>query len=71
MDNDKFLHGTCSIARALTQVGDAWSMLILRDAALGLTRFDQFQKNLGIAPNILTRRLAGLIEAGVLEKRRY
>jgi DNA-binding HxlR family transcriptional regulator len=71
MDTEKFLSGTCTIARALTQVGDAWSMLILRDAALGLTRFDQFQKSLGIAPNILTRRLAGLVEAGVLEKRRY
>lgn len=71
MDTEKLLAGTCAIGRALTQVGDAWSMLILRDAALGLTRFDQFQKSLGIAPNILTRRLAGLVEAGVLEKRRY
>jgi DNA-binding HxlR family transcriptional regulator len=46
-------------------------MLILRDAHAGLTRFDQFRKNLGIAPTILTRRLAALTEEGLLEKRRY
>jgi DNA-binding HxlR family transcriptional regulator len=45
--------------------------LILRDAHAGLTRFDQFRKNLGIAPTILTRRLATLTEEGLLEKRRY
>lgn len=71
MDSEKFLHGTCAIGRAVCQVGDAWSMMILRDAALGHTRFDQFQKSLGIAPNILTRRLAGLVAVGVLERRRY
>jgi DNA-binding HxlR family transcriptional regulator len=46
-------------------------MLILRDAGLGRTRFDDFQKSLGIAPNILTRRLAALVDAGMLERRRY
>jgi DNA-binding HxlR family transcriptional regulator len=46
-------------------------MLILRDAGLGQTRFDDFQKGLGIAPNILTKRLAALVEAGLLERRRY
>jgi DNA-binding HxlR family transcriptional regulator len=46
-------------------------MLILRDANTGLTRFDQFRKSLGIAPTILTRRLATLTEEGLLEKRRY
>jgi DNA-binding HxlR family transcriptional regulator len=61
----------CPIARSLTCVGDAWSMLILRDASMGLTRFDQFRKSLGIAPTILTRRLATLTEEGLLEKRRY
>ena len=59
------------MARALIRVGDAWSMLILRDAGYGATRFDQFRQNLGIAPNILTRRLHALTEAGLLEKRRY
>ncbi|MFA1621363.1 winged helix-turn-helix transcriptional regulator [Rhizobium mongolense] len=62
---------SCPIARSLTCVGDAWSMLILRDASMGLTRFDEFRKSLGIAPTILTRRLATLTEEGLLEKQRY
>jgi DNA-binding HxlR family transcriptional regulator len=61
----------CLIARSLALVGDAWSMLIMRDAHAGLTRFDDFRKSLGIAPTILTRRLAALTEDGLLEKRRY
>jgi len=61
----------CPIARSLAFVGDAWSMLILRDAHAGLTRFDQFRKKLGIAPTILTRRLATLTQEGLLEKRLY
>jgi DNA-binding HxlR family transcriptional regulator len=61
----------CPIARGLDRVGEWWSILILRDAFHGKTRFDQFQKSLGIAPNILSRRLRGLVEAGLLEKIRY
>lgn len=61
----------CPIARSLDRVGEWWSILILRDAFHGLTRFDQFQKSLGIAPNMLSRRLNGLVEAGLLERRRY
>jgi DNA-binding HxlR family transcriptional regulator len=61
----------CPIARALDVVGDAWSLLILRDAFAGLTRFDQFRKSLGIVPTMLTRRLAALTEEGLLEKRLY
>jgi DNA-binding HxlR family transcriptional regulator len=61
----------CPIARSLACMGDAWSMLILRDASLGLTRFDQFRTSLGIAPSILTKRLAVLTAEGLLEKRRY
>ena len=71
MDTEKLSLGTCPIGRALAKAGDSWSILILRDAGIGLTRFDEFQKSLGIAPNILTRRLAALVEAGLLEKRRY
>lgn len=71
MDADKLSSGTCSIARSLALVGDTWSVLILRDASRGMTQFDQFRTSLGIAPNILSRRLKGLTEAGVLEKRRY
>jgi DNA-binding HxlR family transcriptional regulator len=61
----------CPIARSLERVGERWSILILRDAFLGATRFDQFEKSLHIAPNILTRRLVALVAAGLLEKRRY
>ena len=61
----------CPIARSLTCVSDAWSVLILRDAGRNLTRFDQFRKSLGIAPTMLTSRLAALVEAGLLVKRQY
>jgi DNA-binding HxlR family transcriptional regulator len=71
MDTEKFASGICGIGRALTRAGDAWSMLILRDAGLGHARFDEFQKSLGIAPNILARRLAALVDDGMLEKRLY
>ncbi|MGN6481261.1 winged helix-turn-helix transcriptional regulator [Luteibacter sp.] len=71
MDIEKLSSGTCPISRALALVGDAWSALILRDASRGMTQFDQFRTSLGIAPNILSRRLKALTEAGVLEKRRY
>lgn len=71
MDTQKFSDGPCPIGRALDLVGDGWSMLILRDAGYGLTRFDQFRTSLGIAPNILARRLKALTAAGLLEKRPY
>ncbi|MET0238947.1 MAG: helix-turn-helix domain-containing protein [Sphingobium sp.] len=71
MDIEKYSTGPCPVGRALLRVGDAWSMMILRDAGYGAARFDQFRTNLGIAPNILTRRLAALTADGLLEKRRY
>jgi DNA-binding HxlR family transcriptional regulator len=71
MNSEKIYEDPCPIARSLTFAGDGWSLLILRDAHAGLTRFDQFRKSLGIAPTILTRRLAVLMEEGLLEKRRY
>jgi len=61
----------CPIARSLERVGEWWSILILRDAFLGATRFDQFQKSLGIAPNMLTRRLNTLVDSQLLERRLY
>ncbi|HEX4158419.1 MAG TPA: helix-turn-helix domain-containing protein [Rhizomicrobium sp.] len=61
----------CPVARTLERVGEWWSILILRDAFYGLTRFDQFQTSLGIAPNMLTRRLDALVEAGLLARRLY
>ena len=61
----------CSIARTLELVGERWSLLIVRDAFLGLSRFDEFQRSLGVAPNVLSARLERLTEAGIMEKRRY
>lgn len=57
----------CPSARALDVIGDWWSLLIVRDAFDGLTRFGEFQKSLGIAKNILTDRLRKLVEQGILE----
>jgi DNA-binding HxlR family transcriptional regulator len=71
MNDENSCNDPCPIARSLALVGDAWSILILRDAHAGLTRFEQFRKSLGIAPTMLTRRLATLTEEGLLEKRRY
>jgi DNA-binding HxlR family transcriptional regulator len=71
MQRKSFGDMPCPIARSLERVGEWWSILILRDAFHGLTRFDQFQRSLEIAPNMLTRRLNGLVESGLLERRRY
>ncbi len=71
MQHKSFGEMQCPIARSLERVGEWWSILILRDAYHGLTRFDQFQKSLEIAPNILTRRLKTLVASGLLEKRSY
>jgi DNA-binding HxlR family transcriptional regulator len=62
---------SCPIARSLDRVGEWWSILILRDALRGVTRFDDFRRSLGVAPNMLTRRLTALVDAGLLERRRY
>jgi DNA-binding HxlR family transcriptional regulator len=60
----------CSAARALELVGERWSLLILRDAMFGgFTRFSQFQKSLGLATNILAKRLEGFVAAGLMERR--
>ena len=71
MQRKRVGHCECPIARCVDQIGDWWSILILRDALEGVTRFDAFQKSLGIAPTILTRRLKGLVDDGLLEKHRY
>jgi len=71
MQHKSFSRMQCPVARGLERVGEWWSILIIREALHGSTRFDQFQQNLGIAPNMLARRLAGLVKAGILEKRRY
>jgi DNA-binding HxlR family transcriptional regulator len=61
----------CPVGRAVETVGEWWSILILRDAFQGATKFDEFSQSLGIAPNILSRRLAHLTESGMFVRRRY
>ena len=61
----------CSVARALEVLGDRWTLLIVRDAFLGVRRFDDFQRNLGVARNVLSDRLQRLVDEGLLERRRY
>ena len=62
---------TCSVAAALEVVGERWTLLILRDTFLGVRRFDDFQRSLGIARNVLQARLERLVEEGILERRLY
>ena len=61
----------CSIARTLEVLGDRWTMLVMRDAFLRVHRFEDFQRELGIARNVLTDRLNRLVEEGILERVRY
>ena len=61
----------CSIARALSVVGERWTVLILREAFNGVRRFDAFRDHLGIARNVLAARLHDLVSAGVLARQRY
>jgi DNA-binding HxlR family transcriptional regulator len=62
---------TCSVARSLEVVGERWTMLVLRDAFRGVRRFEDFQRSLGVARNVLTARLGRLVEEGILERRCY
>jgi DNA-binding HxlR family transcriptional regulator len=61
----------CSIARSLDVLGLKWSLLVVREAMWGRTRFAEFRSRLGIAPDVLTDRLSRLVEAGILERRPY
>jgi DNA-binding HxlR family transcriptional regulator len=61
----------CSMARALDVIGDPWTPLVLRDLYLGLTRFDELAADLGVARNLLARRLDHLVERGVVERHAY
>ena len=70
MSRKRFEAMNCGVAQALEQVGDWWTLLIVRDAFFGLRRFSEFQESLGIAKNILSDRLHKLVEHGVLEKKR-
>jgi len=61
----------CSVARALEVLGDRWTLLVIRDAFAGVRRFDDFQRDLGIARNVLSDRLQRLVDEDVLERQRY
>lgn len=61
----------CSIARPLSFLGERWALLVLRDLFLGRRRFEEFQESLGVASNVLSQRLATLVEEGIVERRRY
>ncbi len=71
MDSKNTTHDHCSVARVLEHVGQWYNIFILRDALQGMTRFHDFQSSLGISPNTLSKRLLGLVESKLLERRRY
>ncbi len=71
MRRTSFADMPCTVARTLEVVGEWWSLLIVRDAFLGITRFDDWQRRLGIARNVLAARLDHLVEAGIFERRLY
>ncbi len=66
MPRTRFEEFHCSIAQAAAVVGDAWSLMIVREALFGVTRFGDFEANLGVAKNILTQRLEMLVDAGIM-----
>jgi DNA-binding HxlR family transcriptional regulator len=68
MYRKRFTGMNCTIARALDEVGEWWSLLIVRECTQGTTRFDEFQRELGIARNVLAARLERLVEAGIIER---
>jgi DNA-binding HxlR family transcriptional regulator len=71
MRRKSFEEMNCSVAQTLEVVGEWWTMLIVRDCFLGITRFDDFHRRLGISRNILTDRLEHLVLRGVLERVPY
>jgi DNA-binding HxlR family transcriptional regulator len=71
MPRTPFSELTCSIGRTLDVIGDAWTPMVLRDVAMGISRFDAIQRNLEISRKVLTERLQALIEHGVLERVAY
>jgi len=71
MERKSFADMDCSVAQCLEVVGEWWSLLIVRDAFFGVTRFDDFQRSLGISRNVLHQRLERLIDAGVLKRVPY
>jgi DNA-binding HxlR family transcriptional regulator len=70
MTRTSFANVDCGVAQAVEQIGDKWSIVILRSAFHGIKRFDEFSEHLGIAPNVLTNRLDKLVEADIFYRRR-
>lgn len=68
MRRKSFAGMNCSIAKSLDEIGEWWSLLIVRECTQGICRFDDFQRELGIARNILSARLERLIELGIMER---
>ena len=66
-----FPRDACSVASTLEAIGERWTMHVLREAFLGVRRFDDFQRNIGVARNILSDRLGKLVESGILRRERY
>src|ERR1700712_5139205 len=64
-------HDRCPIARSLDVIGDPWILLIIRQALSGVRRFEQFRADLGIADNVLSRRLQSLVDAGLMQRSAY
>jgi DNA-binding HxlR family transcriptional regulator len=71
MQRTRFGDMACSIARTLDVIGEPWSPLILRDVYVGINRFDQLQKDLGISRKVLTERLKWLVRNDILDQREY
>jgi DNA-binding HxlR family transcriptional regulator len=71
MRNTSLANLHCSVARTVDVIGEWWTPLIVRDAFYGLRRFEDFQRSLGIARNVLSRRLDRLVTAGIMERQRY
>lgn len=71
MKRSDYSDWNCSVARTMGVIGDRWTMLVLREAFFGVRRFDEIQRNLGIARNVLSERLGRLVEHEILERRCY
>ena len=71
VERKSFADMDCSVAQCLEVVGEWWTMLIVRDAFFGVTRFEDFQRRLGISRNILQQRLGKLVDAGILKRVPY
>src|SRR6266487_77981 len=71
MPIEAFAKQNCSIARPLSILGERWTILVLREISLGNRRFDEIQLELGVATNVLSARLATMVDEGILEKRPY